>query len=134
MTVAEFLRWDDGTDTRYELIDGHPMAMVPPLEIHGEIVATICAALRRRLAPPCRPMAEAGIRAEDWRDRFFTADVAVTCAPRVADRRHVAEPVAIFEVLSPSTELHDRGRKVDHYRSLGGVGAIVLVWSTAARV
>ena len=24
MTVAEFLTWDDGTDTRYELIDGRP--------------------------------------------------------------------------------------------------------------
>ena len=27
MTLAEFLRWEDGTDTRYELIDGFPMAM-----------------------------------------------------------------------------------------------------------
>ena len=29
MTVAEFLDWDDGTDTRYELIDGRPVAMAP---------------------------------------------------------------------------------------------------------
>jgi Uma2 family endonuclease len=27
MTLEEFLRWDDGTDTRYELIDGVPVAM-----------------------------------------------------------------------------------------------------------
>ena len=29
-TVDEFLRWDDGTDTRYELIDGRIFAMAPP--------------------------------------------------------------------------------------------------------
>jgi Uma2 family endonuclease len=30
MTLEEFLRWDDGTDARYELIDGFPVAMAPP--------------------------------------------------------------------------------------------------------
>lgn len=30
MTVAEFLLYDDGTDTRYELVDGIPVAMSPP--------------------------------------------------------------------------------------------------------
>lgn len=27
MSLAEFLDWDDGTDTRYELIDGRVAAM-----------------------------------------------------------------------------------------------------------
>jgi Uma2 family endonuclease len=30
MTLAEFLRWEDGTDTRYELLYGVPVAMAPP--------------------------------------------------------------------------------------------------------
>lgn len=34
MTLEEFLSWDDGTDTRYELIDGFPVAMAPPAEAH----------------------------------------------------------------------------------------------------
>jgi len=34
MTLEGFLRWDDGTDTRYELIDGVPVAMAPPAETH----------------------------------------------------------------------------------------------------
>ena len=33
MTVEQFLAWDDGTDRRYELIDGIPVAMAPP--VHG---------------------------------------------------------------------------------------------------
>jgi hypothetical protein len=27
MTLGEFLRWDDGTETHFELIDGFPVAM-----------------------------------------------------------------------------------------------------------
>jgi hypothetical protein len=32
MTLEEFLRWDDGTETHYELIGGFPVAMAPPAE------------------------------------------------------------------------------------------------------
>ena len=34
MTLDEFLRWDDGTETHYELIGGFPVAMAPPAEAH----------------------------------------------------------------------------------------------------
>jgi Uma2 family endonuclease len=61
MSLAAFLEWDDGTDTRYELIDGRPVAMAPPAEAHGTIVANIVAAIRPRLKPPCRVVVEAGI-------------------------------------------------------------------------
>jgi Uma2 family endonuclease len=55
MTVDDFLRWEDGTDTRYELVDGSVMAMAPPTPRHGTLVlrlgGAIDAALRAR--PPC---------------------------------------------------------------------------------
>jgi Uma2 family endonuclease len=40
MSLAEFLRWDDGTDRRYELIRGRPVAMVLPSMAHARIVPT----------------------------------------------------------------------------------------------
>src|SRR5437870_2554261 len=39
MTLAEFLRWEDGTDTRYELLAGVPVAMAPPAIAHGIFAA-----------------------------------------------------------------------------------------------
>jgi Uma2 family endonuclease len=48
MTVDEFLAWDDGTDTRYELIDGQIAAMNPPLALHARVVAQLGAALEQR--------------------------------------------------------------------------------------
>jgi hypothetical protein len=41
MSLAAFLGWDYGTDTRYELLDGRPRAMVPPTLAHGTIVANL---------------------------------------------------------------------------------------------
>ena len=52
MSLAEFLEWDDGTDTRYELIDGRPVAMAPPAEAHGTIVANIVAPSARGSSRP----------------------------------------------------------------------------------
>ncbi len=34
MTLEDFLHWDDGTDTHYELIEGFPVAMAPPAAAH----------------------------------------------------------------------------------------------------
>jgi Uma2 family endonuclease len=58
----------------------------------------------------------------------------VTCAPADAGRRYVADPVLTVEVLSPSTQLHDRGRKLDDYRQLPSVNEILLVASEQRRV
>jgi len=41
MTLDEFLEWDDGTDRRYELDRGVPVAMAPPSDRHGRIAANV---------------------------------------------------------------------------------------------
>ena len=61
MTVAEFLEWEDGTDTRYELVAGRIVAMSPPVEDHGTIVMNLGRQIGNRLAPPCRVLDQAGI-------------------------------------------------------------------------
>ena len=46
MTVAEFLEWDDGTDTRYELVRGKIIAMAPASARHSVIASKLGSALR----------------------------------------------------------------------------------------
>ncbi len=41
LTLAEFLDWDDGTDTRYELIDGRVVAMAPPSPRHSALTGRL---------------------------------------------------------------------------------------------
>jgi Uma2 family endonuclease len=41
MTLAEFLEWDDGTETHYELVRGQVIAMTPPSPAHGRIAVNL---------------------------------------------------------------------------------------------
>lgn len=124
MTVDEFMSWEDGTDIRYELDDGVPVAMSPPAGPHGTIVANaigICWSQLRDRAP-CRPHSEAGIRITTL--TRWQADVAVTCLPPARD---VEDPSLVVEVLSPTTRMHDLGRKLPDYQGLPAVREIWLV-------
>lgn len=134
MTVDEFLVWEDGTDTRYELIGGEPFAMAPPAVAHGAIVINLGVAIQTRLRPPCRVYGEAGIQWPDRDDTWYQADLAVSCQIPAAGDRMVPPPKVIIEVLSPSTASFDRGTKVTDYRTLSSVQEIVLVSSDAIRV
>lgn len=129
MSLAEFLAWDDGTETRYELVDGRPLAMVPPIEAHGTIVANLARHIGNRLKPPCRVVVEAGIIPADRADTWYQPDLVVTCAPAERGARAIPEPRLIVEVLSPSTAAHDRGIKLADYRRLASVEQILLVAS-----
>jgi Uma2 family endonuclease len=134
MTLAEFLEWDDGTDRRYQLLDGIPVMMAPSLEAHGELAAALTIEIGTRLKPPCRVISEAGIVMSARADTYYVADLAVTCAPREPGRRMVVEPVLVVEVLSPSTGQVDRWRKVADYRTLPSVREILVVFSDERRV
>ena len=83
MTLDEFLHWEDGTDTRYELIDGVPSAMAPPARAHGILCARLGGELNGvlRSQRPCTAQAEAGIARPDRGDSCHIADLAVTCRP-----------------------------------------------------
>jgi Uma2 family endonuclease len=126
MTVAEFLTWDDGTDTRYELVDGRPVAMAPVAPAHSVIVLNLGHALKSRLEPPCYAGGQAGIERPDRDDAFYEADIIVSCTLFTPGMAAIPDPVVVIEVLSPSTIEHDRGRKAYDYRRIPSVQEIVL--------
>lgn len=134
MTVPAFLDWDDGTDRRYELVRGEVRAMAPATDAHGTIVVNAAARLSAALRPPCRVVSKAGIVLPDRADTYFVADLAVTCSPPERGRVHLADPLLVVEVLSPSTAAHDRGAKLYDYRRIASVAEIVLVSTEERRV
>lgn len=134
MTVAEFLTWDDGTDTRYELIDGRPVAMAPVAASHSIIVVNLGHELKSRLKAPCYAGSEAGVERPDRDDTFYEADVVVSCTPVTSGTAAIPDPVVVIEVLSPSTIEHDRGRKAYDYRRIPSVQEIALVASEQRHV
>jgi Uma2 family endonuclease len=131
MTLDEFFRWDDGSETHYELIEGFPVAMAPPAEAHRILAmrlgARIDAALSTRR--PCNAQGEAGVTRADHGDMYFVADIAATCAPNETGRQAIKDPFLVVEILSPSTERHDRRVKLPAYRQIETVEEIVLIAS-----
>jgi Uma2 family endonuclease len=136
MTVEAFLRWNSGDDRRYELIRGEIVAMAPPSQAHGVLASRLGRRLSEALdgRPPCRVVSEAGLRVAGSDYDYYAADLAVTCAPHRRGQQEMPEPILIVEVLSPSTELHDRKTKLPDYRRLGSLQEIALVDSETAYV
>jgi len=118
MTLDEFLRWDDGTETHYELIGGFPLAMAPPAAAHRmltmRLVSRIDFALAKRR--PCNAQGAAGIVPPERTDTYFEADIAATCERHEFGQQALKEPFLIVEILSPSTGRHDRCVKLPAYR------------------
>jgi Uma2 family endonuclease len=131
MRLDEFLRWDDGTDTRYELIGGFPVAMAPPAEAHSMLAVYLVTRIDAGLSGrrPCRALIEAGVIRPNRADTSFVADIAATCAPVEPGRQVTKDPLLIVEILSPSTERHDHRVKLPAYRQIETVQEILLVAS-----
>ena len=129
MTVDEFLRWEDGTDMRYELVGGFVVAMAPPSPGHSRLAGRLGGAIEEVLRgrPPCGTHSEAGIARSDRNDACYVADIAVTCEPLRREDRLIREPILIVEILSPSTTAFDRHTKVPDYRRIPSVQEILLL-------
>jgi Uma2 family endonuclease len=134
MTLAEFLEWDDGTDTRYELVRGKVVAMAPPSARHSVIASRIGGALEAGLKRPCYVGTNAGVIRPDRDDTFYEADLVVSCTPLQSDMVTIPQPALVIEILSPTTAEHDRGGKLYDYRRIASVQEIALVASEQRHV
>jgi len=133
MTVAEFLAWDDGTDTRYELIDGVPVAMAPASEQHATIAGNVIGRLAAGIPSACRVLPEVGVGRDDAPDVVYIPNIAVSCAEARPGSRRATEPVMLVEVTSPSTGQVDRAVKLPFYRAIPTVRTILILSSDERR-
>ncbi|MFT3759890.1 Uma2 family endonuclease [Thauera sp.] len=136
MTPDEFLTWETDRPERWEFIDGKAVMKVGGSDVHNVIGMNTVLALRNAFkATPCTVfmfdvrllLAEAGA--------LFSPDVFVTCSDADRERRQLKEdPVLIAEVLSPSTEAHDRGGKFAAYRRFPGLKTVLFLSQGRAHV
>ena len=99
---------------------------------HIRIVRNIASALPRRLTGTCENFgSDAKVRLKDSR-KFYYPDATIACDPVWSSESDgvLDNPSVVFEVLSPSTQMKDKGEKVDAYLALESVQAVVLVSST----
>jgi Uma2 family endonuclease len=128
-TLEDFLAFDDGTDTSYQLFEGRIVAMNPPLRGHGSLVVRLANIVSSQLKPPCEAIAEAGIIPVNRPHSWYKADLIVTCTPGNYQDPFIAEPVLVVEVLSPTTRATDFSRKLPDYQQIPSMRDILLASS-----
>ena len=127
----EYLDLEETAGVRHEFLDGAIYAMAGGTPEHAAMCAAITASLGRQLESSlCR------VYSSDLRLRVVATglatypDVTVVCGPSERDpgsRTHVTNPKVLVEVLSRATAEYDRGEKLDHYRQIPSLEAVVLV-------
>ena len=141
-TLEEFLAFDDGTDTSYQLFEGRLVAMNPPLRGHGTLVGRLTRIIGNQLQPPCEVIPGSGVIPINRRHSWYKADLIVTCTPGNYKDQFIADPVLVVEGLSPSTSATDFSRKLPDCQEIPSMQDILLVssmerlirhWSRAAQ-
>ena len=130
--VDDILAWVQGRRERYEFVGGRLVMMAGGSEDHNDIQVNLLAALKRRLrGGPCKPNgSDLLVRIDERTGRF--PDASVTC--RREGRSYITAPVAIFEILSPASELSDRTDKRRDYQRLTSLRHYVLIAQDAPRI
>ena len=126
-TFADVLTWDESE--RIELINGIPYMMSPPLTVHQGILIEMSTQINSFLkGKKCRLFpAPFGVRlfeqdgdSPDDVDTIVEPDISVICDRSKLDKYGCkGAPDFIVEILSPSTQRHDRLVKFDLYQRAG---------------
>jgi Uma2 family endonuclease len=138
LDAATYLSRDRAASVRHELIDRQMVAMASASYSHNLIVANLLTLLTTAVRDgPCRALAN-DMRVTVVKTGLYAyPDLLLHCEEPVFedDRADVLlNPVAIFEVLSPSTEAFDRGEKFAHYRRIPSLRDYLLVSQERPRI
>lgn len=128
MSAEEYLIWESTQEQRYEYWDGEVIAMSGGTRNHNRVSGNCFKILDDALADsPCEVyIVDVKVQVKPGQ-KYFYPDVVVTCDQREQDPQWVQFPCLIIEVLSPSTEATDRGKKFAAYRQSATLQEYVLV-------
>ena len=131
-TFQEYLTYTDGSDTRYELVDGNLVPMSLGTGKHGNIIRCLVRQFEAAIAQAGQSWvalpALVGVRSPRGRrwDTSRIPDVTVLPLEQWAQLQnreavialHEPPPILVIEVVSPSTALEDYRAKLAEYAVL----------------
>ncbi len=134
-TAEEYLEWELQQDVRYEYIEGEVVAMPGSTIPHNDVALNVYRALYPHVrSRGCRTNV-ADVKVQVTLTVYFYPDLVMSCDERDRNAiKLIRYPKLIVEVLSPSIEADDRGRKFNYYRSLETLQEYVLIDSKQMHV
>jgi Uma2 family endonuclease len=129
-TYREYLALEESANVKHEFFNGEIYAMAGGTPEHAALAAAIISSLVAALkGGTCR------VYSSDLRVRVLATglttypDVSVVCGELERDPDNqitVTNPTVLVEVLSDSTAAYDRGEKLEQYKQIDPLKAVVL--------
>jgi Uma2 family endonuclease len=138
LTEEEYLAIELAAEYKSEFYRGEMFAMAGGSPRHALLGLAMGSELRARLKGSNCRVYSSDLRVRLAPSGFYAyPDVVVVCGalqfvPGTQDT--ITNPSVLIEVLSPSTEAHDRGFKSAQYRAVPSIKEYAFVWQGEARV
>ena len=129
-TVSEYLELEGRSAEKHEFFDGEIFAMAGASYEHNVLVANLTRLLGNAVGERCQVLAADQRLYIPATGLYTYADASLLCErPDLTNETppSLKNPDALFEVLSPSTESYDRGKKFENYRTIPSLMHYVLV-------
>jgi Uma2 family endonuclease len=133
LTPEQYLELERRAEYKSEYYKGEMFAMAGATREHNLLAGNVLAALHTQLrSSPCETYpSDMRVLVRDT-GLYAYPDVVIACQePRFLDGQldTLLNPTLLVEILSPSTEAYDRGRKFENYRSIQSLRQYLLVAS-----
>lgn len=133
LTPEQYLEIERRAEYKSEYYNGEMFAMAGAKQAHNLLVGNLVAGLHSQLrSRPCQVYpSDMRVRVKPTGLYTYPDVIAVCVEPRFLDDQKdtLLNPGLLVEVLSPSTEAYDRGRKFEQYKSIESLREYLLVAS-----
>lgn len=121
-SIAEYLAQERSSMVKHEYYRGEIFALAGSSEAHNLILSNCIITLGSQLRTRPRRVYPSDLRLKIPKTGLYTyPDISVVCGTPLFDdteRDTLLNPITIIEILFPSTERYDRGKKFHHYQTI----------------
>lgn len=136
VSVEDYLAHERASSLRHEFVGGAIYAMSGGSRRHNLIAVNLTAALTAHLPDRCAAhMADTKLRIRLQKaELFYYPNTMVCCAASDQSLDWIEDPIAVAEVLSPSSERVDRGEKFNSYIQIPSLQEYILIDQSMVRI
>jgi Uma2 family endonuclease len=128
---AEYLAFERGHPSKHEFVDGRIFLQAGASRNHALIGTNVTSSLHQQLRlRPCMVYGSDMRVAIPQARRYVYPDITVLCEPANFEdplEDTLTNPTVIIEILSPSTERYDRGKKFQAYQTIESFQEYLLI-------
>ena len=134
VSPQDYLSFERGAKEKHEYFEGQVIAMAGASLAHNRIVSNLVTKIGSFLDDKSGEILPSDIRISvPAFESYMYPDATIVCGkPEMEDEQFdtLKNPTVIFEVLSPSTEDYDRGKKFFFYRQIPSLKEFIVIDST----